>query len=395
MSNLPCERLDHIVGLLHDGQTSLMNCCLVSKSWVPRIRRHLFADIHLLSGKSQRLWKKTFRDPSTSPACYTKTLLVGSSKTLTDADAEGNGWIGDFSRVVHFTTVGPDAVSFKKGTVLFPFHGFSPFLKSLRVHRATFSSSQLFDPILSFPLLEDLSITDCYCDVGDSGDSDEVSTTIQPSSSPVFTGSLELSLRGATRAVHWLLSLPGGIHFRKLTLRWSCEEDISLGAALVEKCSHILESLDIACNSTCGTSIKHLCPRGRGLPLFAVDLMSVPFDLSQATKLEYVGFRPVSLRIGWITRALRAITDEHQALRRILVVLDVPIFWNSPHIRKTEGLFEQWLDLDRILVHLLDSFSIRANVRWVVGKSIGIVADSVEDFLPEMTRRGMVTLDQV
>jgi hypothetical protein len=45
-----------------------------------------------------------------------------------------------------------------------------------------------------------------------------------------------------------LLSLPSGIHFRKLTLTWSREEDLSLMVALVEGCSHTIESLDITCN---------------------------------------------------------------------------------------------------------------------------------------------------
>jgi len=258
MSNLPSELTDHIIDLLHDSQAPLRSCCLVSKSWVPRTRMHLFAKVEFQTAASLESWKKTFRDPSTSPACYTKTLLVDNSKVLTDADAEGNGWIGDFSRVVHFTTVGPDPASFDRVAVLLPFHGFSPFLKSLRVHHTIFSLSQLFDPIFSFPLLEDLSITDCCCLADKAGDPDEVSTTIQPASPPMFTGSLELFMTGMIRPVHWLLSLPGGIHFRKLTLTWTCKEDISLTMALLEKCSHTLESLDVTCGSLCGTSIRIL-----------------------------------------------------------------------------------------------------------------------------------------
>ena len=38
MSNLhlPAETLDHIVDHLHDTKDALRNCCLGSKSWVPR-----------------------------------------------------------------------------------------------------------------------------------------------------------------------------------------------------------------------------------------------------------------------------------------------------------------------------------------------------------------------
>jgi hypothetical protein len=47
MSNpdLPPEILDYIIDLLHDEPETLKRCCLVSKSWVPRTRKHLFADI--------------------------------------------------------------------------------------------------------------------------------------------------------------------------------------------------------------------------------------------------------------------------------------------------------------------------------------------------------------
>ena len=52
MSNLPCEILDHIVDLLHDSQTPLRNCCLVSKPWVARTRRHLFAEVEFQTAES-------------------------------------------------------------------------------------------------------------------------------------------------------------------------------------------------------------------------------------------------------------------------------------------------------------------------------------------------------
>jgi len=81
MSNLPCELLDHIVDLLYNSQTfgrippELRDCSLVSKSWVPRTRRHLFADIHFQTAKRLESWKKAFPDPSTSPACYAKLFV--------------------------------------------------------------------------------------------------------------------------------------------------------------------------------------------------------------------------------------------------------------------------------------------------------------------------------
>ena len=89
--------------------------------------------------------------------------------------------------------------------------------------------------------------------------------------------------------MHRLLSLP--IHFRKLALTWSCKEAFSLTMAFVEKCSHTLESLDTTCDSSRGTSTKHLHSHGSDSLHLPADPTSGPFDLSKATKLESVVFR--------------------------------------------------------------------------------------------------------
>ena len=257
MSNLPGEILDHIVDLLHDSQIPLRNCCLVSKSWIPRTRRHLFAEIRFQTSRNLLSWKKTFRDPSTSPACYTKNLLIGP-KVLADEDAYMSGWIGVFSRVVRLELVGQDPFDcgWRVACVVFP--GFSPAIKSLRVdfsYSRVSPSSQLFDFILSFPLLEDLSVTNSHHESEDGGgDSGGLLTVVRPPGPHPFTGSLALFLGGGMGPyIRWVLSLPGGIHFRKIALEWFCDEDVSLTMALVKKCSHALETLDITDER--GTSI--------------------------------------------------------------------------------------------------------------------------------------------
>jgi hypothetical protein len=260
MSNprLPAETLDHIVDYLHDTKDALRNCSLVSKSWVPRTRKHLFADISLPTAKSLRSWKETFPDPSTSPARHAKTLII----SCTVIDAEVDGWITAFSRVVYLE-VGTDSLAFdfnKLATPLLPFHGLSPVIKSLRVVLPALPTSQVFDLILSFPLLEDLAVSVYYKTSDDNSDgSNGLSTVIWPSSSPVFTGSLVLQWGGVEFFACRLLSLPGGIHFRTLTLECCSEEDILLATALVEECSHTLKSLDVDWNPY-GTSIPHFPP---------------------------------------------------------------------------------------------------------------------------------------
>ena len=132
-------------------------------------------------------------------------------------------------------------------------------VKSLLVKHASFPPSQFLDLILSFPLLEDLSVTDCSylpLPVKLSGGSGGPSTFTQPSSLSAFTGTLELCMGGGTKPIaHRLLSLSGGIHFQKLTLESFHVEDIPLLIALVEKCSHTVESLEITSNNSCGMSV--------------------------------------------------------------------------------------------------------------------------------------------
>jgi len=258
---LPAELLDHVVDLLHDSKMSLRNCCLLSKSWIPRARKHLFADLRFHDVRELRSWKGTFPDPSTSPACYTKTLFVYCPHALTAADAEEGSWIKAFSRVERLKVLWGRNPPGRLATPFVQFHGLSPVIKALWVDFTL--PSEAFDLILSFPLLEDLTVLAYKDELADNNHGpDEPRTTTQPSSSPVFTGSLRLLLGGrANRLAHRLLSLPGGIYFRELDLTWFRERDLLLATALVGKCSHTLESLDITCYGTLASlSIRHLRP---------------------------------------------------------------------------------------------------------------------------------------
>jgi len=387
MSNLPCEILDHIVDLLHDHKITLKRCCPVSKSWVPRTRRYLFAEVEFRVAKNLETWKRMFPDPSTSPAHYTKALFIGGPKVITAVDVEADSWVRGFSRV---SGRGWEAAFDQVG-------GFLPSVKSLLVKSVTFSPSRLSNLILSFPLLEDLSVTNCHGTSSyDASYLDGLATAIQSAGLPVFTGSLKLSIMGGIgHIVHGWVSHPGGIHFRKLALEWNCEEDISLTIALVEKCSHTLESLDITCSHLYGTSVRHLRLHRSNL-LIPLDPRSASFDLSKATKLVDVIFRLESLRVEWISLALRAVTTKHRDLQRISVDLPYHFTWLSVGDFKRaigEEAPEEWLDLDHILVHLWESLSIRTNVAW----RRGLWKEGLEDYVgflsPEMAKRGMVTFN--
>jgi hypothetical protein len=254
---LPADMLDHVADHLHDKPETLKQCCLVSKSWIPRTRKYLFADIKFYTAKEMQSWKAMFPDPSTSPARYAQTLFVGHPQAVTAADGEAGVWITGFSCVVRLD-VGAPRLGTGPPSSLVPFHGFSPALKSLHVGFTVVPLPQIFDLILSFPLLEDLTVVTSHdTSMADGDGSDWLLTATQPPAPLRLTGSLELFLQGGMElATRRLLSLPGGIHFRKLTLPWVCEEDLLAITGLVEGCTHTLESLQIA--ELPGTSIWHL-----------------------------------------------------------------------------------------------------------------------------------------
>ena len=243
--NLPSEIVDYIVDILHDSPETLKECCLVSKSWVPRTRKYLFADIHFRSPNDLKSWKETFPDPSNSPAYYhTHTLTAGCVQSVTAADAEADGWITTFSRVVRLKLYGSMTFSYFKTSLT---------LKSLHVNSTLPLSSQIFSLVRSLPLLEDLSLASGTTSMDNYDDLYE-SQTVVPPPPPPLTGSLELFLLEGMRDVtRRLLDLPGGLRFRKLTLSWLHAEDLLWIMELVARCSNTLECLDVMGHLLCAS----------------------------------------------------------------------------------------------------------------------------------------------
>ena len=374
--------LDYIVDLLHDKPETLKLCCLVANSWVPRARKHLFADIEFNFASRLERWKRTFPDPSSSPAYHTHTLSVSCSHAITEADAEEGGWIRAFSRVSrfvmgsHFTSVDGSEIPFV------PFYKFSPALKSFRLISTTLPYSEIFNLVCSFPLLEDLNLADDDWSWGD--DPLHGPQAVAPSTSPAFTGTLDLYRVGRVAPiVRWLLTLPGGIHFWKVALPWLYEGENSLTTALVEGCSHTLESLDIICNLLdIGKPVWHLLPHQY---LLLSPVQSAPCDLSKATKLKYVAFRLNSWSVEWITAALRTVTPGHRDIQQTSIhlphyLITVGITWHTIG----EPIHGQWLGLDRLLVQLWESRSVRTRVIYTEKRDM---RDLVEHLLPETLER--------
>ena len=259
--HLPAELLDHIVDILHNTVHELPNCCLVSKSWVPRTRKYLFANIRFPFAERLQSWKKTFPDPSTSPAHYTRTLSIDCPDVLTAADTGEGGWFRGFSQVERLEVDSQTMYVNEPAIPPIPLHGFPPTLESLRVTFVILPSSCVFGLILSFPLLDDLAVIAFNASIDNGDGPDGLPAVTQPSNPPRFVGSLNIFLKGGMKPItRRLLSLPSGIHFRKLTLTWNHEQDLSLTTSLVEGCSRTLETLNIDCNPI-GASVRHPRPR--------------------------------------------------------------------------------------------------------------------------------------
>ena len=246
---LPQDLLDIIADLLHDADDTLKSFCLVSKSWIPHARRHIFAEVVFRTAKDLKSWKSLFQNPLTSPAYYTRTLTINFCPVAMAGPKEGR-WILTFSRVVRFQI----GTRYEPATFLFPFRGFSPVLKSLHLVFTALTSLHVFNFICSFPLLESVSVGMTGNVFDTSGGFERKSAIARSSSSLLFTGTLKLSLEmGMGSIASRLLSLPKGPHFRELRMSWYFPEDALSTAALVEKCSPTLEYLRI-CSKTSGTS---------------------------------------------------------------------------------------------------------------------------------------------
>ena len=178
---LPPEILDHIVDQLHNEPATLKTCCVVSKSWVPRARKHLFAHVEFHAQKSHtKLWKKTFPDPRNSLARHTRSLFICGIPVVTAADEGMGDWIHTFHNVVRLRLEHIGEGDHR--TSLAPFYGLSPTVRSLTL---TSTSLDIFDLICSFPLLEDLALMGLSPDI-------EADAWNTPSTSPKLTGVLSL-----------------------------------------------------------------------------------------------------------------------------------------------------------------------------------------------------------
>lgn len=376
---LPPEILDFIVDHLHDESNTLKSCSVVSKSWVPRSRRHLFARVNFDTlGSFAASWMKAFPKPSDSPAHYTRTLTVTGTQFITTAGADARRWIHAFRNVVHLH-VDTHCWHCDGQITLVPLYGLSSAVKSLRLEFTTAPPSEVFGLLCSFPLLEDLALQASISGV-------VTGTWSPPLTSPRLTGSLELSstMGELGPAARRLLDLPNGSNFTKIVLVCHNRADFKSAVDLVSGCSATLEVLDVTENlegvfppTPCPIHTLHLC----------IDPPTTLLDLSTATRLKDLVFQCCQPNAKWIINALQTIKSKD--LRQITLRPDARAFWNT----MGETVYREWGDLDRLLVEFRTSRPVRPKL---VYEMVLCEEEDMRGYalslLPELTGGGHIDL---
>lgn len=231
----PPEIFDHIVDFLHNDLKTLRKCCLVSKLWVPRARKHIFRAVRFEHRAHIEAWRKVFPDRTNSPARYTRLLRIQRPEVVDPTAAEDRGLFQSFSNVVRLEVRSYGTRNRRFG---------SPDSSRLTIVEITavgiLSPWKTVDLVCSFPLLKDLDIKS-----GTVTNSPGDHHTFRPATSPPLTGTLALSLMTEIRpTVQSLLDLPNGLHFRKFVWVWYRESDPRWITTLVGKCAETLECVD-------------------------------------------------------------------------------------------------------------------------------------------------------
>jgi len=112
------------------------------------------------------------------------------------------------------------------------------------------------------------------------------------------------------------------------------------------------------------------------------------FDLSTAAKLKYLVLRFGRPNVQWITATLQTI--ESKNLQGIALQFNAGTFTHTT----TEAIRQQWHDLDHLLVQFWISHSIRSEITCGAGVARKDLRDYASNLLPELTRRGLIDVDE-
>ena len=243
---IPSEILDEILNhLIADSSSrddSLRSCSLVSKSWVPSCRRHLFHTIIFSSGNIAK-WLKTFPVPQESPAHYVKNLRfpLGGHYGAPEKFSKHTPWFTNVERM----TLTMNTTSSSSRT---SFPGRLPqsvMSLTIKAGGSGVDLTQMRDIMVHLPNLNDLMLSGPFV-------ARSKSNKRLPGSGTILRGRFggELQIRNGCDTneyiVNMLLEVPTGLHFTKIYIYADCP-CLLPAVRLAEACCKTLVNLLFSC----------------------------------------------------------------------------------------------------------------------------------------------------
>jgi hypothetical protein len=234
---LPQEIIDVILDHLAANSdfkslVGLRSCAVVSKSWVPSCRRHLFHTI-LFTPKATARWIKVFPVPEESPAHHVRDLRFSTrGRTYHCTPFEYFPW---FTNVEKVTWSGLEGFP----PLWIPSLGRLPrSVTSLTIKADTVPLALSRDVLIQLPNLDDLSLSG-FLDTAEGDALPGMGTVLRGR----FGGQLRLLDGQADEdVVNMLLEVPTGLHFTELHIRGTHESFLPT-VRLAEACCKTLVKL--------------------------------------------------------------------------------------------------------------------------------------------------------
>lgn len=233
---LPQELLDEIMDHLADDPTSLRRCSIAARALVSSCRRHLFRRIEFWP-HNLPTWKRTFPDPSTSPAAYTREIRI---QLASDAPTQLADYMPYFSNVRDLTLIGGRCETYDWVSSL---GNLPTSIRSLTMKFVSITNVQVLEVMEQLPNLDDFSFRTSK----GAGFSAEAGEILRGR----FSGKLDLLLMEDLHAsiVKSLLTAPEGLGFKSIKAFCNTGDDFPAYADLVATCRDTLLELDISVSS--------------------------------------------------------------------------------------------------------------------------------------------------
>lgn len=250
---VPQEVIDEILGHLGASSDleSLRSCALVSRSWVPSCRQHLFRTV-TFSWLGIERWVETFPVPEEGPAHLVRDLAIriGRGERTPEGVFEYSPW---------FTNVARVTLSASQGCPFYiaPYWRLPQSTTSLIIDAESIALSQILDIMTGLPNLDDLSLSGTYLL--------NKLLPLEAGTNPMgrFGGRLRLIGGLADESLmDALLEIPSGLRFTEVEVR--CTRNSLLSTVrLAEGCSETLVKLSytISLYSKCHSSRSKLFKR--------------------------------------------------------------------------------------------------------------------------------------